>query len=53
MQLPVPAAQQGSRGANMISTLKYGLLRSALLMGFAILVVDLDLVFLRDPFDHL
>jgi len=53
MELPVPTAQQGSRGANMISTLKYGLLRQALLMGFAILVVDLDLVFLRDPFAHL
>ena len=39
MELPVPSAQQGSRGANMISTLKYGLLRQALLMGFAILVV--------------
>ncbi len=53
MELPVPTAQQGSRGANMISTLKYGLLRQALLMGFSILVVDLDLVFLRDPFEHL
>ena len=36
----------------MISTLKYGLLRQALLMGFAILVVDLDLVFLKDPFER-
>ena len=53
MELPVPTAQQGSRGANMISTLKYGLLRQALLMGFSVLVVDLDLVFLRNPFDHL
>ena len=49
MELPVPTAQQGSRGANMISTLKYGLLRQALLMGFSVLVVDLDLVFLRNP----
>jgi len=53
LELPVPTAQQGSRGANMISTLKYGLLRQALLMGFAVLVVDLDLVFLKDPFEHL
>ena len=52
LELPVPSAQQGSRGANMISTLKYGLLRQALLMGFAILVVDLDLVFLKDPFER-
>ena len=37
----------------MISTLKYGLLKQALLMGFSILVVDLDLVFLKDPFEHL
>ena len=37
----------------MISTLKYGLLRQALLMSFAVLVVDLDLLFLKDPFDHL
>jgi hypothetical protein len=53
MELPVPTAQQGSRGANMISTLKYGLLRQTLLMGFSVLVVDLDLVFLKNPFDHL
>jgi len=53
LDLPVPTAQQGSRGANMISTLKYGMLRQALLMGFSVLVVDLDLVFLKDPFEHL
>jgi hypothetical protein len=53
LDMPVPKAQQGSRGANMISTLKYDLLRQALLMGFAILVVDLDLLFLKDPFEHL
>lgn len=53
LDLPVPTAQQGSRGANMISTLKYGMLRQALLMDFAILVVDLDLLFLKDPFEHL
>uniref|UniRef100_A0A6T0ADR2 Nucleotide-diphospho-sugar transferase domain-containing protein n=2 Tax=Emiliania huxleyi TaxID=2903 RepID=A0A6T0ADR2_EMIHU len=53
LELPVPSAQQNSRGANMISTLKYGLLRQSLLMGFSILVVDLDLVFLKDPFLHL
>ena len=47
LDLPVPKAQQGSRGANMISTLKYSLLRQALLMGFSVLVVDLDLVFLK------
>ena len=53
MALPVPTAQQGSRGANMISTLKYGLLRQTLLMGFSVLVVDLDIIFLKDPFAHL
>jgi len=53
LELPVPTAQQNSRGANMISTLKYGLLKQSLLMGFSILVVDLDLVFLKNPFDHL
>lgn len=29
LELPVPSAQQNSRGANMISTLKYGLLKQA------------------------
>ena len=53
MALPVPTAQQGSRGANMISTLKYGLLRQMLLMEFSVLVVDLDIIFLKDPFAHL
>ena len=49
LELPVPKAQHNSRGANMISTLKYSLLKQVLLMGFAPLVVDLDLVFLKDP----
>lgn len=53
VDLEVPDAQKGSRGANMISTLKYDLLADVMLMGYAILVVDLDLVFLRNPFDHL
>jgi len=29
LELPVPSAQQNSRGANMISTLKYGMLKQA------------------------
>ena len=37
----------------MISTLKYGLLKQALLMGFSVMVVDLDIIFLKDPFLHL
>lgn len=53
LEMPVPSAQQKTRGANMISTLKYGLIKQALLMGYSILVVDLDLVFLKNPFDHL
>ena len=53
VEIPVPTAQQGSRGANMISTLKYGLLGTLLQMGVGVLVVDLDLVFLKDPFLHL
>jgi len=53
MEMPVPTAQQGSRGANMISTLKYGLLKQTLLMGFSVMVVDLDIIFLKDPFLHL
>jgi len=53
MEIPVPKAQQGSRGANMISTLKYDLLQRILGWGFSVLVVDLDVVFLKDPFEHL
>ena len=53
MEIPVPKAQQGSRGANMISTLKYDLLQRILGWGYSVLVVDLDVVFLKDPFDHL
>jgi len=53
IDLAVPDAQKGSRGANMISTLKYELLADVLLMGYAVLVVDLDLAFLRNPFAHL
>mmetsp|Transcript_13429 Transcript_13429/g.31725 ORF Transcript_13429/g.31725 Transcript_13429/m.31725 type:complete len:269 (-) Transcript_13429:29-835(-) len=53
VDLEVPDAQKGSRGANMISTLKYDLLADVMLMGYSVLCVDLDIVFLRNPFDHL
>lgn len=53
VELEVPGAQKGSRGANMISTLKYEMLGDVLLLGYSVLVVDLDVAFLRDPFAHL
>ena len=37
----------------MISTLKYDLLQRILGWGYSVLVVDLDVVFLKDPFEHL
>jgi hypothetical protein len=49
----IPDSQKGSHPANMVSTLKYGLLKDILRMGFHVLVADMDLVFLDNPFNHL
>lgn len=49
----IPESQKGSHPANMVSTLKYGLLKDILRMGYHVLVADMDLIFLDNPFNHL
>eukprot|EP00873_Tetraselmis_striata_P045504 jgi/Tetstr1/465768/TSEL_010393.t1 len=51
--LQVPEKQKGSHPANQISTLKYGMVAQILSLGYNVLVADMDLVFLKDPFQHL
>ena len=36
-----------------VSTLKYGLVKQVLQLGYGVLVADMDLVFLKDPFQNL
>lgn len=49
----IPASQKNSHPANAVSTLKYALLKQALSLGYHVLVTDLDLVYVQNPFDHL
>ena len=53
LQMVIPESQKGSHPANMVSTLKYGLLKDVLRMGYHVLVADMDLIFLDNPFNHL
>jgi hypothetical protein len=53
VQMLIPESQKGSHPANMVSTLKYGLLKDILRMGYHVLVADMDLIFLDNPFKHL
>uniref|UniRef100_A0A061R0L6 Nucleotide-diphospho-sugar transferase domain-containing protein n=2 Tax=Tetraselmis sp. GSL018 TaxID=582737 RepID=A0A061R0L6_9CHLO len=44
---------KGSHPANQVSALKYGLVGQILRLGYGVLVADMDLVFLKNPFRHL
>ena len=52
-RVEVPSAQEGSHPANQISTLKYKTVAAILAHGYSVLVSDLDLVYVKDPFEHL
>eukprot|EP00241_Pyramimonas_parkeae_P005825 CAMPEP_0114251440 /NCGR_PEP_ID=MMETSP0058-20121206/15273_1 /TAXON_ID=36894 /ORGANISM="Pyramimonas parkeae, CCMP726" /LENGTH=401 /DNA_ID=CAMNT_0001365245 /DNA_START=31 /DNA_END=1236 /DNA_ORIENTATION=+ len=49
----IPSSQLDTHPANRVSTLKYGLIKDILQMGYHALVTDMDLVFLDNPFNHL
>ena len=51
--LKIPDAQEGTHPANKVSTLKYDLLRQFMATGTGVLITDLDLVYVSNPFDHL
>mmetsp|Transcript_41612 Transcript_41612/g.69529 ORF Transcript_41612/g.69529 Transcript_41612/m.69529 type:complete len:430 (+) Transcript_41612:191-1480(+) len=52
-KVAIPSSQDGTHPANRVSTLKYGLLKQVLQAGYHVLVSDMDLVYLEDPFLHL
>lgn len=52
-ELDIPSTQDGTHPANRVSALKYQLLRQFIATGTGVLVTDLDLVYLSDPFQHL
>lgn len=47
---PETTAQDGTRGANQVSALKFGLLSKILRAGYSVLITDLDLIYTSDPF---
>ena len=51
--IEVPSAQEGSHPANQISTLKYKTVAGLLAKHYSVLISDLDLVYIQNPFDHL
>ena len=51
--MEIPSAQDGSHPANRVSTLKYDLLRKFIATGTGVLITDLDLVYVENPFPHL
>ena len=51
--LKIPDAQQGTHPANKVSTLKYDLLRQFIATGTGVLITDLELVYVSNPFENL
>ena len=49
----IPSTQDGTHPANRVSTLKYDLLRKFIATGTGVLITDLDLVYVQNPFNHL
>lgn len=48
-----PKSQEKSHPANKVSTIKYTLLKEIIQMGYHTLITDMDLVYMKNPFDHL
>lgn len=46
-------AQKGTGDNHAISGLKFHLLREFLVLGYSVLLSDVDIVYLKNPFDHL
>ena len=48
-----PCTRDGTHPANRVSALKYDLLRKFIATGTGVLITDLDLVYVQNPFEHL
>lgn len=53
MPVPVPEVQADTGGNHAVSTLKFGVLRRFLQLGWAVLLSDVDIAVLQNPFHHL
>jgi hypothetical protein len=53
VNIVIPESQKGTHPANRVSTIKYTLLKQVLALGYHALITDMDLVYMKNPFDHL
>jgi arabinosyltransferase len=53
MQAEIAAVQQGTGSNHAVSALKFGILAEFLKLGWSVLLSDVDIVTLSDPFKHL
>lgn len=53
VNIKIPESQKGSHPANQVSTIKYTLLKTFLQLRYHVLITDMDLVYMKNPFDHL
>lgn len=53
VNIVIPESQKNSHPANRVSTIKYTLLKQIISLGYNTLITDMDLVYMKNPFDHL
>ena len=53
MEQEIAAAQQGTGSNHAVSALKFGILAEFLKLGWSVLLSDVDIVTLSNPFEHL
>lgn len=53
MKQEIAQAQQGTGSNHAVSALKFGILAEFLKLGYSVLLSDVDIVTLSDPFEHL
>lgn len=49
----VHKVQQGTGDNHAVSAMKFGILKPFMQLGYSVLLSDIDIVFLQNPFDHL
>lgn len=53
MSLEIARAQQGTGDNHAVSAMKFGILKHFIELGYAVLLSDVDIVILQNPFNHL
>ena len=52
-RVKIPEKQANTREANRVSSLKFSLLQAMLQMGYHVMISDMDLVYIKNPFDNI